>query len=202
MTSPKGTVRTTMRRLRQELAPADRTEWSRRITERLWTLDAFAHARRVVFYAATDDEVATLLLLQRWIEAGRKVILPRVAEDGIAVVEVDRLEDLAPGHRGILEPGPGSGRVVAWEEVEVALVPGLAFDLQGNRLGRGGGHYDRALARMDPKALKIGLAFDFQVVKRLPAEARDMPVDLVVTETRMIAAGGAKEGPMVGPLRR
>ena len=198
----KETVRAAMRRLRQELAPADRTEWSRQIAERVWTLEAFADARRVVFYAATEDEVETNLLLHRWIEAGRKVILPRVAGDGIGVAEVDRLEDLAPGYRGILEPRPGSGRVVAWEEVEVALVPGLAFDLQGNRLGRGGGHYDRALARMDPKALKIGLAFDFQVVERLPAEARDMPVDLVVTETRMIGAGGTKEGPMAGPLRR
>jgi 5-formyltetrahydrofolate cyclo-ligase len=200
--SSKGTVRIAMRRLRQELAPADRTEWSRRITERLWTLEAFARAQRIVFYAATGDEVETLLLLHRWIEAGRKVILPRVAGDGMSVVEVDRLEDLAPGYRGILEPRPGSGRMVAWEEVEVALVPGLAFDVHGNRLGRGGGHYDRALARMDPKAVKIGLAFDFQVVERLPAEARDMPVDLVVTETRVIEAGGTKEGPMAGPLRR
>ncbi len=200
--SSKGTVRAEMRRLSQEIAPADRKEWSRQITERLWTFDSFAYARRVVFYAGTDGEVETLPLLHRWIETGRKIILPRVVGDGIRLVEVDHLEDLAPGYRGILEPRPGSGKMVGWEEVEIVLVPGLAFDLQGNRLGRGGGHYDRGLARMNPKALKIGLAFDFQVVERLPAEGRDMPVDLVVTENRIVEAGGAKEGPMGGPLGR
>ncbi len=131
-------------------------------------------------------------LIERWIEEGRKVILPRVEGDVMTLVEMDGLDDLGPGYRGLLEPRPGAGRKVPWKEVEVALVPGLAFDLQGNRLGRGGGHYDRALPRLGPKALKIGLAFDFQVVERLPAEARDIPVHLVVTETRVIEAGKAK----------
>ena len=190
--SSKGPVRTEMRRLRQELAPADREAWSRRIIEELWGLEAFTRARRVVFYAAAGGEVETLPLIERWIEEGRKVILPRVEGDVMTLVEMDGLDDLGPGYRGLVEPRPGAGRKVPWKEVEVALVPGLAFDLQGNRLGRGGGHYDRALPRLGPKALKIGLAFDFQVVERLPAEARDIPVHLVVTETRVIEAGKAK----------
>ncbi len=198
----KGAVRTEMRRLRQELAPADRGAWSRRIAERLWSLEAFTRGRRVLFYAAAGGEVETLPLLEQWIAGGRTVILPRVEGDGVTLVEVDRLEDLSPGYREILEPRLGAGRTVSWEEIEVALVPGLAFDLQGNRLGRGGGHYDRGLARIGRQALKIGLAFDFQIVERLPVEARDVPVDLVVTETRMIEAGNAREGPMTGPLRR
>ena len=190
--SSKGPVRTEMRRLRQELAPADREAWSRRIIEELWGLEAFARARRVVFYAAAGGEVETLPLIERWIEEGRKVILPRVEGDVMTLVEMDGLDDLGPGYRGLLEPRPGAGQKVPWKEVEVALVPGLAFDIEGNRLGRGGGHYDRALPRLGPKALKIGLAFDFQVVERLPAEARDIPVHLVVTETRVIEAGKAK----------
>ncbi len=190
MTS-KVAVRTEMRRLRQGLAPSDREERSSRITNQLWKGGVFARARRVLFYAAAGDEVETLPLLERWVEEGRKVILPRVEGEVMPLVEVDDLADLAPGYRGLLEPRRDRGRVVSWEAIEVALVPGLAFDLQGNRLGRGGGHYDRTLARL-PKALKIGLAFDFQVVERLPVEARDIPVDLVVTETRMIEPGRAK----------
>lgn len=144
----------------------------------------------------------TLPLLERWIEGGRKVILPRVEGDAMTLVEVNGLEDLSSGYRGLLEPGSDRGRVVPSETIEVALVPGLAFDLRGNRLGRGGGHYDRALAGLGRTSLKIGLAYDFQVVDRLPVEARDVPVDLVVTETRIINAGKAKTGPTAGPLRR
>ncbi|HET7854410.1 MAG TPA: 5-formyltetrahydrofolate cyclo-ligase [Candidatus Methylomirabilis sp.] len=191
----KGAVRTQMRRLREGLAPADREERSRRIAERLRRLEAFWRARRVLFYAADGGEVETLPLLERWIEGGRKVILPRVEGETMILVEVDGLKDLAPGYGGLLEPRSDRGRVVPWEEVEVALVPGLAFDLEGNRLGRGGGHYDRTLACIGPKVLKIGLAFDFQVVDRLPVEARDVPVDCVVTESRMIEAGGGRAGP-------
>ena len=191
----KGAVRTQMRRLREGLAPADREERSGRIAERLRRLEAFWRARRVLFYAADGGEVETLPLLERWIEGGRKVILPRVEGETMILVEVDGLKDLAPGYRGLLEPRSDRGRVVPWEEVEVALVPGLAFDLEGNRLGRGGGHYDRTLARIGSKVFKIGLAFDFQVVDRLPVEARDVPVDCVVTESRMIEAGGGRAGP-------
>lgn len=197
MTS-KVAVRTEMRRLRQGLAPSDREERSRRITDQLWKLGAFARAHRVLFYAAGGGEVETLPLLERWVEGGRRLILPRMEGEAMPLVEVDDLADLGPGYRGLLEPRPGKGRVVRWKAIEVALVPGLAFDLQGNRLGRGGGHYDRTLARL-PKALKIGLAFDFQVVERLPVEARDIPVDLVVTETRMIEPGRTKRGSPMDP---
>lgn len=200
--SSKSAVRTEMRRLRENLVPADRAERSRRIAERLWTLPAFTRGRHVLFYAAAGGEVETLPLLEQWLAGGRTVILPRVEGDGVTLVEVGQLEDLSPGYRDILEPRRGTGQIVSWEEVDLALVPGLAFDLQGNRLGRGGGHYDRGLARIGRQALKIGLAFDFQIVERLPVEDRDIPVDLVVTETRMIEAGNARIGPMTGPLRR
>lgn len=187
----KVALRTEMRRLRQGLAPADCAERSRRIAEQLWRLEAFVRARRVLFYAAGGGEVETLPLLERWVEGGRKVILPRVEGEALTLVEVDDLNDLSRGYQGLLEPRPGRGRVVPWEAIEVALLPGLAFDLESNRLGRGGGHYDRALVCLGPKTLKIGLAFDFQVVERLPMEAHDIPVDLVVTETRMIEPGKA-----------
>lgn len=200
--SSKGTVRTEMRRLRQGLAPADREDRSRRIVERLCQVEAFRRAHRVLFYVAQGGEVETRPLIERWVAKGRKIILPRVKGDGMVLVEVERLEDLGPGYRGILEPKPDTGRRVSSEEVEVALVPGLAFDLEGNRLGRGGGHYDRVLAGIGPGALKIGLAFDFQIVERLPAEAQDIPVEIVVTETRVISVGRTTEGPMAGPLRR
>src|SRR3990172_159641 len=201
MTS-KASVRAEMRRLRQELASADREERSRRITDRLWALEVFARARRILFYAAGSGEVDTLPLLRRWVEEGRTPILPRVEGEALTPVELDGLGNLGPGYQGLLEPIPGRGRVVPWEVVEVVLVPGLAFDLEGNRLGRGGGPSARPLARLGPKTITIGLAFDFQVVERLPVEARDVPVDLVVTENRMIAGGETRGDSTTGSLRR
>jgi 5-formyltetrahydrofolate cyclo-ligase len=92
--------------------------------------------------------------------------------------------------------------VIPLEKVEVALVPGLAFDLRGHRLGRGGGHYDRVLARLSPDSITIGLAFELQLMKRLPVEVHDVPVDLIVTEIRVIKAAEAGRGSTMGPRRR
>jgi len=146
--------------------------------------------------------VDTLPLLTRWVAEGRRAIFPRVEGEEITLVEVRNLTDLCPGYRGLLEPRPGRGRAIPLEEVGVALVPGLAFDLEGNRLGQGGGHYDRVLARLSPASLTIGLAFEFQVLERLSVEIHDVPVDLIVTETRVIKAAEAGKGSTTGPRRR
>lgn len=201
MTS-KSVVRTAMRRLRQGLHPAERQERSRRVAEHLWGLEAFVQRERVLFYAAQGDEVDTLPILTRWVAEGRRAIFPRVEGGEMILVEVSSLTDLCPGYRGLLEPRPGGGRAIPPEQVEVALVPGLAFDLKGNRLGQGGGHYDRVLARLSPASMTIGLAFEFQVLERLPVEVHDVPVDLIVTERRVIEAAEAGKGSTTGPRRR
>lgn len=196
----KSVVRTAMRRLRQGLHPAERQAWSRRVAEHLWKLEVFVGAERVLFYAAQGDEVDTSPILTRWVADGRGAIFPRMEGEEMVLVEVKGLPDLSPGYRGILEPR--RGRVIPLEEVEVALVPGLAFDLRGHRLGRGGGHYDRVLARLSPDSITIGLAFELQLMKRLPVEVHDVPVDLIVTEIRVIKAAEAGRGSTMGPRRR
>lgn len=201
MTS-KSAVRTEMRRLRQGLHPVERRVRSRQIAERLWTRRAFVEAERVLFYAAREGEVETLPLLTRWLAEGRRAIFPRVEGGEMVLMEVRDLADLSPGYRRVLEPRRGGGRVIPLAEVEVALVPGLAFDLEGNRLGQGGGHYDRVLARLSPSTLTIGLAFDFQVLGRLPVEVHDVPVDLIVTETRVIGAAEAARDSTTESRRR
>jgi 5-formyltetrahydrofolate cyclo-ligase len=103
--------------------------------------------------------------------------------------EIRRPEDLAPGYRGIPEPGSDAALVPA-ASVDVFAVPGVLFGRDGSRLGRGGGHYDRLLAEARPEALRVGVCYSDRVRAELPVEAWDQPVDLIITEQGV-----------VGPLR-
>lgn len=138
-------------------------------------------------YHPHQNELNCLYFLRVWISEGRSLCLPRVAVDGITL-EAMRVPDILavrPGFRGIMEPDEERCAPVPMEEIDAVLVPGLAFDQQGRRLGRGGGHYDRLLARLPGDCVTIGLAYDWQVVDSVPAEAWDQPVDWLATPTAL-----------------
>ena len=122
---------------------------------------------------------------------GQRVVCPRVAgADTLDHFEVTDLDAFVEGPMGLREPDPDRSEPIDLGEVDVMLVPALAFDRSGIRLGYGAGYYDRALAelRRHGRATVIGLAYDEQVVDELPREAHDQPVDLIVTETRTIVS--------------
>ncbi len=178
-----------MRAARQALLPADRAARSARIAERLLALPEMQEAERVLFYASLAEEVDTWPLLRAWLKRGRLPLLPGVERRGgplRATPVRDLVADLKPGAFGILQPDPSRTGAVEWRTIQVAVLPGLAFDLRGCRLGRGAGYYDRSLPALIAAARRIGLAFECQVVERLPAEPHDVPVDRVVTEDRII----------------
>jgi 5-formyltetrahydrofolate cyclo-ligase len=102
-----------------------------------------------------------------------------VVDDGVVVAAISDTDTLQPGYRGIPEP---TGPVVDLAVIECAIVPGVAFDLDGGRLGRGGGHYDRLLAALPTTCLRIGLAFSCQIVPRVPMDTHDQAVDVVVSD--------------------
>ena len=137
-----------------------------------------AEARIVLLYSALPDEVPTLPLLNRLTTEGKTVLLPRVVSD--TDMELRRYtgpNDLEPGAFGIMEP---TGELFTdYDLIDVAVVPGMAFDREGHRLGRGKGYYDRFLAQL-PHIYKIGICFPFQLVDKVPADAHDMLMDEVV----------------------
>ncbi len=110
------------------------------------------------------------------------MLLPYVEPDGMQVAQIRSLDDLVPGYRGIREPV----RRVPGPVIDLAFVPGVAFDARGRRLGYGGGFYDRFLAAIAPGAPAVGYCFDAQVVEEVPAEAHDRRVEAIVTEQRVI----------------
>ncbi len=141
-----------------------------------------------MLYAPLPSEPDISPLLTDALAAGKLLALPRFnpATNAYEAVQVtDLAHDLALGPFQVREP-VASCPVVPLNRLDLALVPGLGFDARGRRLGRGKGHYDRLLAGFT--GMKIGVAFDFQIVDEVPCEAHDIALDAVVTPTRWLAA--------------
>ena len=167
--------------------PADVRAKSAAIWERLSVLGEFSTARRLLIYASMDSEVDTHGLIRQLLAMGRQVCVPRFDAARRAYVASELRDfdaDLKTVKFGILEPTPEAVRPATLDQIEAVLVPGLAFDETGNRLGRGMGYFDRLLPLI--RGAKIALAFDFQLLKAVPAEAHDARMDFIVTEIRVV----------------
>ncbi|MGH8058795.1 MAG: 5-formyltetrahydrofolate cyclo-ligase [Candidatus Entotheonellia bacterium] len=188
----KRQIRRSMLALRRELSEAERIARSGRVAEQLTGLPCYQRARVILWYMAFENEVLTAGLIQQAIAAGKWAVLPLVQADRrqLELYEIRDVErDVAPGYRGIPEPRPERCRPVVAAELELVLVPGVAFDAQGGRLGFGAGFYDRLLAGLPRDIPKLGMAFDFQVLPQLPRQPHDMTLDGIVMERRVICCG-------------
>lgn len=182
-------------RLRDDIRKQRRlleSAWVRRMSERIMTqvmaLAEFERADVVAGYVSQPKEVQTTLLMERCWALGRRLCVPTFdLDEGLyRMAFLEKGAEMVPGPAGILQP-----RVVTWaepEEIRFAVVPALAFDRQGVRLGHGGGHYDRILARM--QGYKVGTVFEFQVFERLPCGSHDQRVNLVITEANQYPCCG------------
>lgn len=156
------------------------------ILERLKNLEIFSEAYTVMFYVGFRSEVETHKLIKEVLKTERRVAVPLVYKDRLAVKQISDFKQLKPGAMGILEPG-SKQPAVPLEEINVVIVPGVAFDKRHYRLGYGGGYYDRFLSReADAHFTSIGLAFEEQIVDELPVGAHDQKVDFIVTDRRII----------------
>lgn len=150
---------------------------------------AFSEASRVAVYAALPDEVPTRALFDEVIGAAKTALFPRCVGDTLEFAAVARWDALVDGAFGTLEP-PASSPAEALESGDLVLVPGLAFDRRGGRLGRGRGYYDRAFA-VDGVPFLCGLAYAAQVVQRVPVAAHDVKMNAIVTENGWESVAGA-----------
>ncbi len=142
-------------------------------------------AATVLVFYSFGSEVPTRGIIERLLEEGRRVLLPYMEGSDMNVAEVHQGNEVVPTPYGPKEP---SNRVaVDPDEVDVVITPGVAFDRSGHRVGYGGGNYDRFLVRLGPRATRIGIAFDVQVVPSVPHGTADQLVDFVVTERETIA---------------
>lgn len=180
----KATIRRSVLARRARLTPAERAAAARAIGERLAALPEVSAAGVVLGFASFGTEVPTEEIMETVLRAGKRLLLPYVDGEFLRAAEVRSVAELAPGYRGIREPAERAP--VGASAAEAIVVPGVAFDPAGHRLGYGGGFYDAFLAGCPRRIPRVGIAFDLQVVDEVPVAARDETVDIVVTETREI----------------
>lgn len=187
----KQEARRRMRRILASMTPAERYAAGERIAERVWTLPEIASARTLLLYAALPEEVPTATIAREARRRGVTVTYPRClpATREMVLHRILSEEELIGGRYGILEPAE-TCVAVAVRDIDAALVPGLAWDRTGQRLGRGAGYYDRLFARSDWRATRCGIFFALQEVPALPTDSWDAPLDAVVTEHEAIRFPG------------
>lgn len=184
----KARVRREVSNCFKQLAPGELAERSAAIRDRLRLLDEFRRAQSFLLYAPMNDEVDITPLIDELLAAGKPVFLPvcrpgRKEFDAVSIRS--RTEDLVPSFYGIMTPRPGLVPADSGD-VEFTLVPGLAFDRRGYRVGRGGGYYDRFLARVGEQSVRVALALDFQLFPSVPAADHDQRVDVIVGESEIL----------------
>ncbi len=174
----KRSLRNEILRIRKEYNKVE--EDSKKIAERFLSIPEVKKAKSILLYFPHKNEVDTTFIIKELLKEGKDVVLPKVVGFHLYPIKISDLTSLKSGYAGIKEP---EGEKYPLEKIDVIVVPAVAFDIHGHRLGYGKGYYDRLLSKVN--ALKIGLSYDFQVLEKLPSEPHDIPVDLIVTPTKI-----------------
>lgn len=185
----KRQIREEMARMMASISEADLAEKRRQIEERLFDFANFQEARIPLLYIHGPGELDSENILRRCRAEHKIVILPLRGKENskLALMKVDDLKrDLRSGAVETLEPDPKRCKKVPLECIEIAVVPGIAFDEKGGRLGRGSGYYDRLIPRLPATTRKVALALEGQLLSQIPSESHDKSVDIIITEERII----------------
>ncbi len=161
----------------------ERAARSRKIKDKLFQEEEFKKAKCVMFYVSTEEEVDTYRMIFEALEMGKRVCVPVILKGlkKIVASEIKGSSALRKGPHGIYQPKESTINPVSLEDIDLVVVPGVAFDSCNIRLGRGYGYYDRFLCGLKEETKTIGLAFQFQVVDSLPRDSHDIPVSKTIT---------------------
>jgi len=192
--SQRNEIRKRIKNLRSEQTELERGARSAAIGEMLGSLHEFQAARKVAFYSSTQGEVKTDEMIDSALREGKKISVPMVNAKSpeITFHQIRSRKNLKLGEYGILEPHENDENVMNADELDVIVVPGIAFDPKCERLGYGKGYYDLFLKEIG--SLKVGLAFDFQIVPEINRRGGDVRMDFVVTESRLFQCGVTNVG--------
>jgi len=189
----KTTIRKEILEKRKSQDPQVSAAQSRSITGTLIGRKEFQTANRILIYLSKDGEVGTDHLLGRAFELGKRVCVPVVdrGNDELRISELPGPEiDFRLGAFGVREPAEGGLNFVTPDQIDLVVVPGLAFDRRGGRIGYGKGYYDRLLSRLSSQVPRIALAFEFQVLDTVPQDENDIQVDTIITEKNTMSCSG------------
>jgi len=176
---------------RKSLTKEEIKEKSSKIKENLYSLDEFKEAKNIMAYVSFNSEVDTQNLIKELLDKEKNVIVPFVQKNSpiLQLSELKSFNELEPKTLGILEPKDNFIREFNIKKLDLVIIPGIVFDQNGHRIGYGYGYYDRFLKKLSDKIKKIGFACEFQLVNKIPEEIHDVPVNIVITENRVLVCG-------------
>jgi 5-formyltetrahydrofolate cyclo-ligase len=180
-------IRDQILKQRESLDLNIRSQWDESIFNRFISSEFYKKAATIFAFVSFKSEVDTHKIIKYAAEDGKTIYVPKIQskEKGIEIFKIEDFNQLKKGYFGILEPVEGC--VPADKNtIDLILMPGVAFDRLGGRLGYGAGFYDRFLSGMDEKANKIALAYHFQILNRIPMDKYDIPIDGVISEGEII----------------
>ena len=189
----KNNLRNKFRKLRKNLSLEEREEKSKKIAQRLFTLPEFKEAKVVMFYFSFEGEVVTEEMINAALNMGKKIVLPvivdRQGEMEVFQVSKTYKKQLKKGIFGIMEIKKPSIKKFNKNNIEMVVIPGIVFDSRRQRIGFGYGYYDRFLKKLRKEVSRVGLAYEFQVIDKIPFNRKhDINMNLVITEKRVIRA--------------
>lgn len=193
----KAELRTLMRAERRALPDAAQDEAARAVFAQIRTFEPYRRARTVMAYMACRGELSLEAVIRDALQSGKTLLLPRCESPGVMTARrIHDMDDLVPGAYGLPEPEEDCG-IVQPQDIDLILVPGVAFDRMGHRLGQGGGYYDRLLR--ESRALRVGVCHDFALLDSVPYEAHDVNMDMIITPGGIIRmesenSGGCQHG--------
>ncbi|MCG6893189.1 MAG: 5-formyltetrahydrofolate cyclo-ligase [Desulfobacteraceae bacterium] len=182
-------IRAEVAHLVKSLSGSERTDRQKAIEERLFGFANFLEANIVLLYVGREGEVPTDNILRRCHDLNKVLVLPafHAGSRDMTLMKVDHLKkDLKVGPRGVLEPDPNRCKIVPIDYIDIAIVPGIALDEKGARIGSGDGYYDRLIPRLSITTRKVALAFEEQIVPQVPMEPHDKHVDIIITDQRIV----------------
>lgn len=173
----KKALRSKIREQKRAMTPAQIEEASSKLGEMFLKTELYRNAKTIYGYLPYNQEVRTVPMLEQALADGKRVAVPKVYDDEMRFIYLTDLTQVEKGYAGI--PEPIADEPVAEDPTALVLMPGLAFDREGHRIGYGGGFYDKFLAT-EPNHPTVALCYAFQMVDELPTEEFDVPVDLVL----------------------
>ena len=186
--SQKSKLRYDYLKIRDRIEPALRYAYSNVILSRIKKLKEYQDSQIVMFYLSYGSEVFTDTMINEFLSDGKEVAVPVIQNPGdgiMTAVKINKLEDCYEKVYGIRQPEFNESDVVSKEDVDLIFVPGIVFDLNGYRIGYGKGYYDRWLDGTDVSK-RVGLAFEVQLIDKIPNGQYDLPVSKILTEKRVI----------------
>jgi len=187
VTRAKRAIRNKIIRKRKVVSGTKRNEKSLAIARRLFELDEFIKSKAVLCFLSLPHEVQTDAIIWESFRLNKEVFAPLISDgqEGLQISRVSSLDmEFVVGKFGVWEPAPDAREIVSPSSVDFVVVPGLAFDVCGNRIGYGGGYYDRLLTDLYGDVTHIGIGYDFQVLDCVPRSNLDKSVQFVITENK------------------